>query len=270
MIPEASDIEINPVIVTLNDVWAVDGKIIMKEIKEKKTPTPPKMKMATATKHEVLAAYFHYYEVETEEPLDFQPGQYISVKVAPDAVRAYSIATKLGPNKFALLVDIRPGGPGSKFFEHLQPGDKIPFLGPFGAFTLKLDDEVENFLFLGTGSGMSALRCMIDAALKEHNVKKPMKLYFGLTYPHEIFWQDYFEQLKKDYPNFDYDIAIFKPDESWTGHTGFVTEYVKQDFPDAGKCAAYLCGHRAMIADATELLQANGCPKERIYTERFV
>jgi len=270
MIPEASDIEINPVIVTLNDVWAVDGKIIMNEIKEVKTPTPPTMKMAAATKHDVLAAYFHYYELETEEPFDFKPGQYISVKVAPNAVRAYSIATRLGSNKFALLVDIRPGGPGSKFFEQLKPGDKVPFLGPFGRFTIEVDDDVENLLFLGTGSGMSALRCMIDSALKEQGVKKPMKLYFGLTFPYEVFWQDYFESLKKQYPNFDYDIAIFKPDESWTGHTGFVTEYVKQDFPDAGKCAAYLCGHRAMIADVSELLQAHGCPKERIFTERFV
>ncbi len=270
MIPEAEDIEINPVIVTLNDVWAVDGKIIMKEIEQKTTPNPPTMKTATATKHEVLAAYFHYYEVETEEPFDFKPGQYISVKVAPDAIRAYSITTKLGPNKFALLVDIRPGGPGSKFFESLKPGDKLPFLGPFGKFTLELEESVEQLLFLGTGSGMSALRCMIDSALKEQGVKTPMKLYFGLTFPHEIFWQDYFENLKKEYPNFDYDIAIFKPDESWTGHTGFITEYVKQDFPDTSKSVAYLCGHRAMIADASELLQANGCPKERIFTERFV
>jgi len=270
MIPEAEDIEINPVIVTLNDVWAVDGKIIMKEVEQKQAVTPPTMKTAITTKHEVLAAYFHYYEVETEEPFDFKPGQYISVKVAPDAIRAYSIATKLAPNKFALLVDIRPGGPGSKFFEHLKPGDKIPFLGPFGKFTLELEDSVEQILFLGTGSGISALRCMIDSVLKEQGVKTPMKLYFGLTFPHEVFWQDYFENLKKEYPNFDYDIALFKPDESWTGHTGFITEYVKKDFPDASKATVYLCGHRAMIADASELLQAHGCPKERIFTERFV
>lgn len=270
MIPEATDIEINPVIVTLNDVWAVDGKVIMKEVKKEPLVKPPSMRMATATKHEVLAAYFHYYELETEEPFQFEPGQYISVRVSPDAVRAYSIATHMGDNKFALLVDIRPGGPGSKFFEHLKPGDKVQFLGPFGGFTLKDNAEVEQLLFLGTGSGMSALRCMIDSALKDKKVRTPMKLYFGLTYTYEIFWKDYFEQLAQEYDNFKFDIAIFKPDENWTGHDGFITKYVKEDFPDASKCAAYLCGHRAMIADASELLQANGCPEDRIYTERFV
>jgi len=51
---------------------------------------------------------------------------------------------------------------------------------------------------------------------------------------------------------------------------GFITELVKKDFPDASNCSAYLCGHRAMISDATDLLIQNGCPKGRIYTERFV
>jgi len=268
MIPEATDVEINPVIVTLNDVWAVDGKIIMRE---KPITVPPQMKIATTTKHQVLAEYFNYYEVETKESFDFEPGQYISVRVAPNAIRAYSIASKLGPNKFALLVDIRPGGPGSKFFENLKAGDKIPFLGPFGNFKLKIDEkDVDRFIFLGTGSGMSAIRCMIDSALKEHGTKVPIKLYYGLTFTKEIFWQDYFEDLKKKYPNFDYEISIFKPDETWAGHAGFITEVVEKDCPDAKRHAAYLCGHRAMIADATELLIKNGCPKNRIYTERFV
>jgi len=270
MIPEAEDIEINPVIVTLNDVWAVDGKIIMKEAEQKTKAKPPSLITATCTKHEVLAEYFNYYEIETQEPFEFKPGQYISVKVAPNAIRAYSIATKLAPNKIALLVDIRPGGPGSKFFEHLKPGDKVPFLGPFGVFTLKVEDDVDKMLFLGTGSGMSAIRCMIDFALKELNLKIPIKLYFGLTYVKEIFWQDHFEQLKKDYPNFDYEISIFKPEQSWSGHQGFITEEVDKDCPEASSVAAYLCGHRAMIADASELLLKHGCPKTRIYTERFV
>ena len=40
MIPEASDIEINPVIVTQNDVWAVDAKILLAGATIKKVPYP--------------------------------------------------------------------------------------------------------------------------------------------------------------------------------------------------------------------------------------
>jgi ferredoxin-NADP reductase len=44
---------------------------------------------------------------------------------------------------------------------------------------------------------------------------------------------------------------------------------VEDDYPNAGKCSAYMCGHKNMISDATELLLKLGCPKERIYKERF-
>lgn len=283
--PEATDIEVNPAIVTLNDVWAVDGKIVLQEAEKKpvgagaddandtgdaKVQKGPKYMVATCTKQETLATQFHYYEFEAEEALDFKPGQYISVRVAKDAVRAYSIATYADKKHFSLLVDIRPGGPGSKFFENLKPGDKMTYLGSFGNFTLNLDDGAEQLLFLGTGSGASALRCMIDGALRDFGVKKPIKLYFGLTHVEEIFWQDHFEELKKKYPNFDYDISICEPDETWPKPGCFITKPLGEEFKDASNCAAYLCGHRAMIADATELLLKNGCPKERIYTERFV
>ena len=141
---------------------------------------------------------------------------------------------------------------------------------PFGVFTFNKSDNADELLFLATGSGISAVRCMIDVSLLEDNFTKPITLYFGLTIPEEIFWKNHFEELEKEYSNFKFKIALFKPDESWKGATGFITELVKKNYPDASKCAAYLCGHRAMISDATDLLVKNGCPKERIYTERFI
>jgi acetyltransferase len=271
MIQEADQIEINPVIVTVNDVWAVDTKVVLKEFKKKPTAQPPKLRTARCLKHEVLATQFNFFQLETEEPFEFKAGQYISVKVGPETIRAYSIATRVDSKHFDLLVDTRPGGPGSKFFENLKEGDTVPFLGPFGVFTYREDDNCGEILLLATGSGMSALRCILDSALTEKKISKPIKLYFGLTYEKEIFWQDHFEDLKKKYKNFDYKIVICNPpDQNYDGCTGFITKYLAEDYPKAEQVSAYLCGHRAMIADATEILLKAGCPKERIYQERFV
>jgi len=266
---EAAEIEINPIIVTLNDVWAVDSKILMKA-SISKTAKEPKLLVATTLSRKTLASKFNHYELKSEKPLNFKPGQYISVKVAENTRRDYSVAARFGPKRFDLLVDTRPGGPGSIFFENLKAGDKITYLGPFGVFTFDKNDGAENILFLATGSGISPIHCMIDKALLEDSFKKPITLYFGLTYPEEIFWKDHFEELAKKFPNFKFKIAIYKPNDTWKGATGFITELVKQDFPNAKSCAAYLCGHKAMISDASDLLIKTGCPKERIYTERFV
>ncbi len=269
LIPEATDIEINPVISTLNDAWAVDGKILLKEGEKKPAARAPMLKEAVCTLHDNPSSKFNYYEFETAEPFTFKAGQYISVKVSPTAIRAYSIATKISENKFALLVDTRPGGPGSQFFENLKAGEKIPFLGPFGVFTLDVDDGSEQLLFLATGSGISAIRCMIDDALMLQNYKGQISLYFGLTHESEIFWKEHFDELAARFPNFKYDYVLFKPSEAWQGPKGFNTDMVVKNFADTCNCSVYLCGHPAMIASASELVAKMGCPQNRIYTERF-
>lgn len=265
---EVRELEINPVIIDLNNVWAVDSKVVLAESATLETPISP-FKLAGCVGHKLLASKFNQYDFESAQPLILKPGQYVNVKVAPNTIRAYSVGTTTDDRHFSLLVDTRPGGPGSQFFENLKIGDVVTYMGPFGAFTFRPDDGAEALLFLATGSGMSAIRCLIESVLIDQKITKPVNLYFGLTHEGEIFWQEQLNDLQKRFPNFTYQICLCKPDDSWKGPTGFITKLVEQDYPNANKCSAYLCGHKNMIADATDLLLKLGCPKERIYSERF-
>lgn len=267
-LPQAKEMEINPVIIDINNVWAVDSKVVIKE-NEISSIAPVKFNLAGCTSHKLLASKYNEYDFECEKPMPLKPGQYINVKVAPNTIRAYSVACRSNDRHFGLLVDTRPGGPGSQFFENLKPGDVITYMGPFGAFTFRPDDNSEDILFLVTGSGMSAIRCMLEAALIEQGLKKNVRLYIGLTHEGEIFWKDKLDDLQKRFPNFKYQICLFKPQGNWNGPTGFITQLVEKDYPNASKCSVYLCGNKNMITDASALLIKLGCPKERIYTERF-
>lgn len=266
-IPGASEIEINPLIVTQNDVWAVDGKVVLRR-ETKPTAVLPKFHVAKALECTNLAGKYHYFVFETEEPLNCIPGQYISIKVSNTRINCYSVATHESPNKFGLLIDTSPGGPGSQYFDNLKVDDKISFLGPFGTFEYKQEDA-KNLLFLGTGSGLAPLRCIIDDLLTQKHIQTPINLYLGLRFPSDVFWQDYFQKLSEQFPNFHFTLAISKPDESWQGKSGHITELVAQDFSDASACAVYLCGNKAMIDETTNLLISQGCNKEQIYTEKF-
>ncbi len=267
-LPQVRELEINPVIIDLNNVWAVDSKVVLAESASLETPVSP-FKLAGCVGHKLLASKFNQYDFESAQPLALKPGQYVNVKVAPNTIRAYSVATQPDDRHFSLLVDTRPGGPGSQFFENLKIGDVLTYMGPFGQFVFRPGDGAEDLLFLATGSGMSAIRCIIDSVLVDQKITKPVKLYFGLTHEGEIFWKDHMDDLKSRYPNFSYQICLYKPGDSWKGPTGFITKLVEQDYPNSSKCSAYLCGHKNMIADATDLLLRLGCQKERIYTERF-
>jgi len=266
-IPDITEIEINPVIVTLDEVWAVDGKVLLKQ--GTKPLAGPKFKIAKVMNAVVQTSTYHYFDLESEEPLIFKPGQYISVKVSNERINCYSIVSRKDDKHFSLFVDIKPGGPGSKYFETLKVNDEISFLGPLGTFTMRTDDGAENLLFLGTGSGSSPLRCMIEDTLVNQESKLPIYLYIGVNFVEDVFWKDYLDQLCSKYPNFHYGIAVWKPNETWKGHTGFITDLIAKDFPDASRCAAYLCGAKPMIDSVTKLLIDNKCPKERIYMEKF-
>ena len=153
--------------------------------------------------------------------------------------------------------------------KNLKVNDKISFLGPFGNFTLNTEDGAKKLIFLATGSGISPIRSQIESALTEQKLQIPIILYWGLSYPYDVFWADYFQKLSLDYPNFKYKIAVWKPDNSWQGYRGFITNLLSQDISDASDCAVYLCGNQDMITDATKILMDKGCPKIRIYTEKY-
>ena len=110
---------------------------------------------------------------------------------------------------------------------------------------------------------------MIDVFIKNNTLKTPINFYFGLRFTTDVFWHDYFQKLSEEYPNIKYKLILSQPDESWHGLTGHITEAAKADFPDASNCAAYLCGNKHMIEEAAQILLASGCPKDKIYSEKF-
>jgi acetyltransferase len=265
--PQIHEIEINPVIASINDVWAVDTKVILEPDKPK--PVGPKFNVAITLKADLLAGEIRYYEFETEQPLIIQPGQYISVKVSSTRINCYSVAGQASPNRFNLLVDTTPGGPGSKFFEALKVNDKITYIGPFGTFTLKPDDGAETMLFLATGSGLAPLKFMIEYSLNVSKARQSIVLYIGLNNYEDVFMKDYLDSLSANFPNFKYKVVIYNKSSKWKGPTGFITTLLKNDFPDASKCSVYMCGNKFMIRDATKILVDNGCPAQRIYFEKI-
>jgi NAD(P)H-flavin reductase len=212
--PDVEEIEINPVIVTLNHAWAVDGKVILKQgiVRPVRAPL---FKVAAAVECLPLGGNFHSFTFESETPVVFKPGQYINIKVANTRINCYSICSQKDEKTFSLLIDTSPGGPGSKFFENLRVGDKITYLGPFGVFTFKPDDGAKHVIFMATGSGLSPINCIINEELTVKKSTAQMTLYFGQRFHTDLFWVDYYKELSRKYPNFTFKPVLSKPDNTW-------------------------------------------------------
>lgn len=267
-----SEIEINPLILTRDDITPVDVKIMFKtngknESSASKIKNP--FKEATVIKNDNVSAKFRHLVLECKSSWDFIPGQYLNFKVADKTYRSYSIACIKKDNQFELLVDTKPQGPGSKYFESVKVGETVTFMGPFGTFSLKEPVKDMDLLFFVTGSGITPLKAIIDHALFERKLPNRIKLYFGLTHDSEIFWKDYFEDLTKKFPNFSIEYAMHNPSESWQGYKGYVTGLLDRDYKSCEKVSAYLCGHKNMMESVTKMLLEKGCAKDKIYIERY-
>jgi NAD(P)H-flavin reductase len=231
---------------------------------------PVEFKKAKVVKKELLASSYFDIVLETLETFDFVAGQFITIKVKEGLVRSYSIAGRVKNNQFGLMVDIKPGGEGSIFFKNLEVGDEVSYVGPAGAFTLKEDDGASEVVFMGTGSGITPLKAMIEQALYVRPINKKMTLYFGLRYKDDLFWNDYFDSMAARFENFTFKLCLSKPEEGWQGASGHITDLLFNDYSDdTSTLGAYLCGNGKMIEEAKEYLMSKGTPENRIYHEKF-
>ena len=82
----------------------------------------------------------------------FTPGQFINVDIGNGLHRQYSIASSSHKRgEIDLLIDIAPGGPGSKYFSEIEEGDTVSFIAPLGRFGLRSSTGTMVFIAAGTG-----------------------------------------------------------------------------------------------------------------------
>lgn len=234
----------------------------------------PQILNAKLTKKENLTGSFWLFSLEFQNPYDFLAGQYISIKVAPDGTRrSYSIASAPDGNTIDLLVDVAPGGAGSKYFLSLKEGDVVEAMGPMGVFTLASKNPKPNRMFIATGSGIAPFRAMVLDSLHKKTALGEVRLLWGMRHEEDLFWQEEFVQLNREFPNFSYQVVMSKPSEHWHGECGHVGDCLKRGFiireRDLSVWEFFLCGGQEMIMETGAYLSGKGAVREDIHFEKF-
>lgn len=204
--------------------------------------------------------------VDTPDGFEFKAGQFVNFKVKDNMRRSYSITSAPGEEGLLFYTDISPNGIGSKFFMGLKEGDEVEFLGPLGRFTY-MDNEMPMIL-IGTGTGIAPLYSISVEALRNFNIKKEIKLIFGLRFEEDIFLKEELENLQKEFSNFEYAITLSKPGKTWKGLKGRVTNCL-HDYMTEDEVDAYICGGQDMIHSVEELLLDKGVPQDNIFYEKY-
>jgi NAD(P)H-flavin reductase len=210
------------------------------------------------------------FELIKPHRLEFQAGQYVSVKVNEQGERrCYSIiSTPEIDHRFNLLVDISPDGIGSRFFKNIQFGAEIDILAPVGRFVIPDDLAVDDLVFVAIGAGIAPFKSMIEDQLRNKQDQRQITLYWGMRHPEDLFWLDELEDLDDSFANFHFHPTLSQAPTAWTLCRGRVTDCLSVHSLSAN-AAYFLCGNKQMVSDVTALLIGQGVNKELVFIEKF-
>jgi phenol hydroxylase P5 protein len=207
--------------------------------------------------------------------LEFQAGQYINLEL-PDVElpRAFSMANPPSDTKHVEL-NIRqvPGGEATTYIhERLKEGDSVKLAGPYGRFFVRKSSSSDVLLLAG-GTGLSSVKCMLlDQLADESQQDKKITLVYGARDLGELYYHDLLSALAEEHENFTYIPALSeaKPEDGWTGATGFVHEVAKAHFDnDFRGHQAYMCGPPAMIEACITALMQGRLFERDMFMEKF-
>jgi NAD(P)H-flavin reductase len=235
-----------------------------------------------------LTKTVYHFVIQNQEPvtLEFQPGQYATFIINPQTRRQYSFCSAPDPMTFELVVDVKPMGPGSKYFLGKKEGERVEYLASLGNFSLS-ENSLKK-IFVATGTGIAPFRSMLlgeierlrDRETKRKGDKEiskspdlqiftPISLYWGLRYEDDVYWDAEFRALAGQYTGFEYFISLSKPGEDWHGLAGHITDHVLKNEKNPQNCEFYLCGNNAMIKEMKSRLSAINVERERIKIDLF-
>ena len=181
--------------------------------------------------------------------------------------RNYSLATNPSLDrqlKFNIRIATPPrgqdceAGVGSTYAHSLRGGDGVRLTGPFGDFLIKNSNK--EMIYLGGGAGMAPLRSHLSFLFDAQKTARKVSFWYGARSRQELFYQDYFDRLAEQYPNFSFHAALSEPlpGDSWAGPIGFVHEVLRSQYlkqhPDLTQVEFYLCGPPAMMRAAKSML----------------
>ena len=168
---------------------------------------------------------------------------------------------------------IKPGICSSYIFSR-KPGDKVTVSGPYGEFHI-LNTKRE-MLYIGGGAGMAPLRShLLHLCKRLKTSDRKISYCYGARSRREIFYEEDFRAIERDFPNFSFHIALSdpQPEDNWTGYTGFIHQviydhYLKDhDAPE--DIEYYMCGPGPMANAVKKMLWDLGVPREMLMYDDF-
>ncbi|WP_038318504.1 2Fe-2S iron-sulfur cluster-binding protein [Kingella kingae] len=204
-------------------------------------------------------------------PFQFYAGQYMEI-LLKDGSRSYSIAN--APSQSGSLefhVRLHEGGLFSSqlFSGNLKSGSIIRLRGPLGSFYLNEENGDKPLILLATGTGFAPIKSILTHLAQTQNTRH-VHVYHGTRFANGLYDEAALRDVLAQLPNARYTPVLSRPNDDWTGATGYITEHVLRDYPDLSAHEVYACGSPDMVRDSKAALVAQAkLPEQAFYSDAF-
>jgi NAD(P)H-flavin reductase len=193
------------------------------------------------------------------------PGQCAMLSIPGVGEAMFSITSSPTETRF-LEFSIKKCGCLSDWLHRMEPGQQITIRGPYGnGFPVETELKGKDLLFIAGGIGLAPLRSVINYVLDNRNNYGRVDILYGARSMDDLVdieeinnvWSH--ARFTKTY------LTIDRPQEGWTGHVGFVPDYVKELKFSTNK-TVLVCGPPIMIKFVLKALETLGFDKTQVYT----
>jgi len=122
---------------------------------------------------------------------------------------------------------------------------------------------------------MAPLRAHIFHLFHTMKTNRKVSYWYGARSLRELFYEEDFRSIEKDFPNFKFNFALDNPlpEDNWTGYKGYVHQFVLDEYlskhPEPEEVEYYLCGPPMMLGAVQDMLANLGVDQEMIAFDEF-
>ncbi len=214
-------------------------------------------------------------QLPANDRLQYRAGQYVEFILKDQSRRSYSIANAPHTQEQTPGIELHVRHmPGGKFTDHvfgaMKEKEILRMEGPFGSFFLR-EDSAKPIVLLASGTGFAPIKAIVEH-MRHRGDARPATLYWGCRTRADLYQHDWCQRAAADMPNLKYVpvLSEARPEDAWTGRTGFVHQAVLADFDDLSGHQVYACGAPVMVDSARrDFVALRALPPEEFYADAF-
>ena len=230
----------------------------------------PKLGVVTKiTKETPDVKTFQVVGPDGKKPFIHIPGQCALLSIPGVGEALFSITSSPTNNDY-LEFSIKKCGCVTDWLHSMEEGQQITIRGPYGnGFPVDTDFKGKDLLVIAGGIGLAPVRSVInycrDKKRENPDAYGTIEIVYGSRSKDDLVkYQEIIDEWEQD-PNVKVHLTIDREQEGWTGHVGFVPNYVKELNPDLSK-TVIMCGPPVMIKFTLAGLKELGFKETQVYT----